>query len=243
MNKFRVVAIAGGIILILTAVVICLSSVSLYVRRPAFKFDQRVHRPESVEETRAFLTRVASRIDQLDPNANRSDAMDMMKLSAALYQRTIEHPELPEVWKTAALVIDKRSTNNSDQVALGCGENPNTVSQAESPDRFERVALMAYHDCVISLDDGMRVIARDRRTAVENPTINLLELKNVHVTYRGGSFPLVTTFSCVQCTFDMQVLSIPSPRGKSFLRGLLMAYSENFAIEISDDDPDEFMAR
>jgi hypothetical protein len=65
--------------------------------------------------------------------------------------------------------------------------------------------------------------------------IHLMELKDVHVTYRGGPFLPITTLACVQCSFDLQVRGVPPPRGKSFIRGLLMTYSENFAIEISDD--------
>jgi hypothetical protein len=79
---------------------------------------------------------------------------------------------------------------------------------------------------------------RNRRSAVKNPTINVLELRHVHVTYRGGPFPSIATLTCVQCTFDLQLRGIPPPRGKSFIRGLLVTYSENFAIEILNDSPD-----
>ena len=239
MKRFRVLSIAVGLILVgLVTVVAYLSVGGLRVRRPASKLDERFNAPETVEQTKAFLDKVKSQINALPPGDSQSNEVEMIKLSAAVYGRAIEHPELPEVWITAAMVISRRLRHDAKTVAPTCAEDLRTPPRIGSPDKSERVTFTTYGDCAISLDGDGGVMKRNRLSTVKNPRINVLELRHVHVTYRGGSFPSIATLTCIQCTFDLQLRGIPPLRGKSFIRGLLVTYSEDFAIEISNDSQD-----
>ena len=217
----------------LMALGVLLSLLHVHVPRRAYELAP-AH--ESVEQTRAFLVLVESEIHRLPPNQGQSDAIKMMELSGAVYQRAITNPELPEVWKVAALVINRRSKRDSKANTAICGGESGAKLRSRSGDQFQRVASTAYQNCTISLDDDGRAIKEEnRRSRASTPTGRLLQLQNVHVIYRGGALLPITTLGCVECTFEVDLQDTPPPRGKSLIRGLLMAYSDNFAINISDD--------
>jgi hypothetical protein len=203
------------------------------VPRRAFEFDEKIPRRESPEQTKQFLARVELQIQQLHPGMSELDQSKLTAISAEVYQRAILHPELREVWITAASVIDKRSKQNSNVTA--CGLEPFTTAQHASPDSFENVSIVSFQDCVLSLDGDEFVTTRVRRAAAKNPKNTMMELDNVHVVYRGGALPPFTTLSCVGCTFDVQLQDSPPLRGRSFVRGLLMSDFTNFSVGISSD--------
>jgi hypothetical protein len=233
MSRFRVLPIAVGLILVGLATVAVYLSIGVRVRRPSSEWGGRFNAPESVEQTRAFLAKVESRIRALPSTQGQSHEMEM--LSAAVYRRAIEHPELPEVWKTAAAVINRQSRHDMGTITAVCGEDSSAIPQIGHRDKLENVAFTTYQNCAISLDDDGRAIKNNRQSAARSSIANLLQLKDVRVTYRGGALLPVTTLSCLECTFEIDLQGIPPPRGKSLIRGLLMTYSDNFAINISSN--------
>jgi hypothetical protein len=228
MSRFRVLWIVVGLSLAgLVAAVAWLSVGGLRIHRPASELYARLKAHESVEQTKDYLAKVQSRLNSLPWKDDQPDNAEMTMLSAAVYRRAIDYPELPEVWIAAAAVINRRSQQSAKTTTPSCGYDSGATPPTGSSHRLKPMAFTVYQDCAISLDGDGR--------AITNPMIDVLELKDVHVTYRGGPFPPISTLTCVQCSFDLQVQGIPPPRGKSFIRGLLMTYSENFAIEISND--------
>lgn len=234
MIKLRVLAIAVGLVLVgLMTVGVWLSLLHVHVPQRAYELAP-AH--ESLEQTRAILNLVESQIIKLPPNEGRSDDMKMMEFSAAVYQRAIAHPELPDVWKAAALVINRRSMHDSNAIAAICGGDPGAKSWSTSGDKSQGAVSNAYQNCTISLDDDGRAIKQgNRRGRASAPKDYLLQLKNVRVMYSGGALLPISVLGCVECTFEVDLRGSPPPRGKSLIRGLLMAYSDNFAINISDD--------
>lgn len=232
MNRFLWIPVG----LILAGLVALLSVVRLRVP-PVSEIYVRFNAHEPVEQTKDYLAKVQHQMNTPPLRDNQSDEPDMVMLSAAVYRRAIEYPDLPEVWTTAAAVINRRSQHNAKAITPICEEDASTTAQVGSSSKLKSVAFTTYENCAISLDGDGSAIRKTRRSAVRYTTRDVLELKDVHVIYRGGPPPAITIFSCVRCTFDVQLHSIPPARGKSFIRGLLMAYSENFAIEISDFSP------
>jgi hypothetical protein len=230
MHNFKKHWTAWGLIIVLP-IAACTWVLFFGLRVPRNRFQSP--NLESAEQARQFLAEARLRIQQFRLETTELDHSKLMEISFNIYLRAIAHPELPEVWQTAASVIDKRSGQNANRMT--CGTDSFTIVSQGDRDQFEGAPIVSYQNCTISLDGGEFVAAKNRRTPIKNRKDTMLELKNVHVVYRGGPFPQVNIFSCVECTFDVQLQGIPPPRGRSFIRGLLMSDFSNFSIIVSED--------
>lgn len=235
MDNDRVPWFFGGLLLLFAtgAAVWLLCSLRLVPPRLGYGWHTEASIPQSPQQVAALLTKMNVRVAMLRPRENEGDRAEMTAISARLYQLAVKHPEIAEVWKTAARVINMRSGSDSTRGASICGSTPSTMPNDGVPDKFESLALVSYRNCEISLDGDDFVMARNRRAAIKNPKDAMLELNNVHVIYRGGHFPRVTMFTCTECTFEIRLQEIPPPRGRSFIRGLLFSDFNNLSIGIS----------
>jgi hypothetical protein len=97
----------------LAVAVVWPSLVGLLVRRPASDLYEGFNTHESVEQTKVFLAKVQSQLNMLPRRDSQSGEAEMTMLSAALYRRAIDYPELSKVWITAAAVINRRSQHDA----------------------------------------------------------------------------------------------------------------------------------
>jgi hypothetical protein len=191
---------------------------------------------QSPSRTREFLARIQKEISSLSENGSESNNPKLMMISSELRTIATVHPELPELWQTAGATINRRSETYAGGELGKCGEEPKTFSRQFSPDSFENVSLVSYRNCIISLDDDLQVYLKNRGALKKRGTRAMLELHGAHVLYKGRAMLPLDTISFVNCTFDFELDSSPSPLGRSLVRGILSEMSDNFAIEISSDE-------
>lgn len=178
----------------------------------------------SEAEARAYLEKADADLAHM-PQSHRENSEDhLMEISSQVAEIAREYPDMPDVWRIAGIAIDKRFPLASGALpGAACGAKPSVGPRSGLPVQTQPGVFAHYRDCRLELDSA---------TAEAKP-INLLQLQNVHVVYRGGHFSRMQTFACVNCTFDVQLNAPPAGEGRSLVRGILAYGSDNFAIGIS----------
>jgi len=191
------------------------------------------HRSE--EEARAYLKHAEGQLARMPDGTPKDSGAELLEISANVYDIAREYPDIPSVWRVAGMAIDKRFGGTKQNTSgARCGTDPGKVLRSGPTDRFETAEFVTYQDCTIDLDGMIHGRDEEAGPAAGKPTPQILELHNVHVIYRGGRLQHMDTLACVDCTFDIQVNQDPPGPGRSLVRGVLQAGSENFSVIISD---------
>lgn len=225
----------GRILIFIACAVLLFCSFMVVVPHP----HSRLESPQLVT---AFLAQANENVASIR-SREMNDQREMNAISFQLYFAAIEHPDLPEIWKTAASLINLQSNQKPNGTSTICGNSPETIRHDSASFKSESMTVINYRDCEILLD-GSEWGSLDRsRSSAQDPQGVMLDLRNVRLNYQGGRFPQVSVITCMECTFDINLQTIPPPRGRSFIRGLLFADFSNFSIGIRDHDPPSFEER
>jgi hypothetical protein len=235
-----------GIPLITVAGLICLALMPIRVHRTFDDTDRLVadlQAPKSADQLFASLAMVRSQIGVSHSEGQESAHWwRMLKLSGALLQVLQANPELPEAWQTAGSMIASRSVPNGPIPSEICGKLSKGESKSSDLTSVDHGDLTKYSNCTIVLDDAPQIVNSNQLFSkqqlekyahgLRRPT---LQLQNVHVIYRSGEILPVDAIACVDCTFEFEIRTPPSPRGRSLIRALLVAADiDNVGVELSE---------
>lgn len=200
--------------------------------------------PKSPALLKANLATVTASIETARAQGTKANPEKTLPLSFAV-NKVIQDKNAPsEAWQTASQLINYRSGIENPPVLPSCdpkGHLDETGLKTPKPPQNDGINIsVMFRNCILVIDDPALAnyylsATADYRQEYHIPAerifINYL-LQNVHIVYRGG---LIEAASIImnQCSFEFQLNSTPSPRGRIVVERLLQA--ENIdAVSIPD---------
>lgn len=171
--------------------------------------------PKSQEELRASLATLNAQVETARAHGIPPNPLKLHAFALSVSKLIAQRPDFPEAWQAAAQLVSYRRAGTPGQ--NGC-DGPAAITAVDS-DRQQQVVLN-FHDCEIALDD---FLAGEDAGALPADSRAVLELKNVHVIYRGGLIAHIRSIVLSNCSFDFEMDRSPSPPGLLLTETLLSA--------------------
>lgn len=195
------------------------------------KLVAQLKNPESKQQLQANLAVVDAQIQTARLEGKKPDIRKLDLLALSLSSVIQKNPDLPQAWQTAAQLVSYRETGGNSRAA--CGEPElklHLVGDHFSPN-MPTIPEFAYKNCTLDLEN---ILTFDSGKTWPYPESVVVTLENVHVLYQGGNIPHVATILLKNCTFDMNINSTPTPKGRNLTQGLLTAANpKDVKIELS----------
>jgi hypothetical protein len=189
------------------------------------------------------------------------DAVQQLASASTIVTAAINrYPKSSEVWKAASSLVNVRSLNSTKPVeipadileAIGSPvPNGGDCFKLSIPSSFPHMppswnGVTAWllhaqtHDCTMYLDDLedfknstlMGYVNKHRDPNFKGSVLIELALVRVHVVYRGGPVIPISAIKCYDCTFDFDVPSAPSQRGRGLLESILSQNPDTPTLDI-----------
>jgi len=203
-----------------------------------------IENPKSPAILKANLATVAASIETARAQGKKANPERTLPLSVAVSKVLQDNNAPSEAWQTASQLINYRSGIENPPVLPTCDPRDQIdKSRLTTPMPPEQNALnvsVAFRNCILVIDDPELAnyyasftadYRQENHIDLQNIYVNYV-LQNVHIVYRGG---VIEAASIVmnQCSFEFQVNSAPSSKGRIVVERLLQA--ENIdAVSIPD---------
>jgi hypothetical protein len=199
----------------------------------ASSYIAEIRSAKSSDDLSASLEQLTAFLRDRSAAGENIDKPELDKIALSVSSASYMYPALPQVWKTASVVVNYRV--NRDQTYVKSLPNcwDTMKGHWEEPDKPMPPNTFWADDqfmgnCELTLDDGPSFRESGFGKAYEhNLTRGHVQLRlNVHdasIVYSGGSLIPFSHLQCVRCTFHVNATQAPPPTGQKIMDELLTA--------------------